>query len=258
MKAVILSAGQGKRLMPLTADNPKCLVNIEGVSLIEWQINELFKGGIEQVAVVVGYQADKVSRLLHSRFDSSRVKVLYNPTYNWADNLISCWVARAEMNEPFILLNGDTLFEGAVLNRLLHSPLKPITVATHRKHHYDADDMKVALDGERLVRIGKDLDADIVDAESIGMILFRLDGPARFCRAVENALRDSSACGKWYLSVINDLAQSSSVWTCPINGYQWCEVDFPADLKKAKAVVHAFNVDDWRAGYTTNRYSIAH
>jgi choline kinase len=159
------------------------------------------------------------------------------------------------MREPFILLNGDTLFEGAVLNRLLQSPVKPITVATHRKRHYDADDMKVALDGERLVRIGKDLDAHIVDAESIGMIRFRLDGPARFCRAVENALMDSSACKKWYLSVINEIAQTSSVWTCPINGYKWCEVDFPADLKHARGVVETCKVNDWNAGLLINRYA---
>jgi choline kinase len=143
--------------MPFTADNPKCLVEIEGVPIIEWQINELFKFGIDQISVVAGYRARRVSRFLHSRYDSNRVKVLYNPTYAWADNLFSCWVARAEMDDSFILLNGDTLFEAAVLNRLLQTPIQPITVVTHQKHHYDADDMKVALDGNRLVRIGKDL-----------------------------------------------------------------------------------------------------
>ena len=101
MKAVILSAGQGKRLMPLTANNPKCLVNIEGQSIIEWQINELYKGGIDQVSVVVGYQADRVRQQLHSRYHSQRVQSLFNPTYAWADNLFSCWVARAEMDEEF-------------------------------------------------------------------------------------------------------------------------------------------------------------
>ena len=48
MKAVILSAGQGKRLLPLTAEKPKCLVNIDGRTIIEWQINELAKCGIDR------------------------------------------------------------------------------------------------------------------------------------------------------------------------------------------------------------------
>ena len=255
MKAIILSAGQGKRLMPLTADKPKCLVNIEGLALIEWQINELFKGGIDQISVVVGHQSERVSQLLNSRYDSDRVKVLYNPTYAWADNLFSCWVARTEMDDPFILLNGDTLFEAAVLNRLLQTPMRPITVVTHQKHHYDADDMKVALEGDRLVRIGKDLAPETVDAESIGMILFRSDGPATFSRAVENALREPSACSKWYLSVINEIAQSAPVWTCPANGYQWCEVDFPADLKQAGKVVQACSTGSLRDGLPKARYA---
>jgi choline kinase len=52
MKAVILSAGQGKRLLPLTADHPKCLLDIEGQAIIEWQIGELAKCGIDRVSVV--------------------------------------------------------------------------------------------------------------------------------------------------------------------------------------------------------------
>ena len=67
MKAVILSAGQGKRLLPLTADSPKCILPIMGQTLIEWQIDELAKCGIDQVTVVLGYRADKVERILRSR-----------------------------------------------------------------------------------------------------------------------------------------------------------------------------------------------
>jgi len=255
MKAVILSAGQGKRLMPLTVDNPKCLVNVEGQSIIEWQINELHKGGIDQVSVVVGYQADRVRQQLHSRYHSQRVQSFFNPTYAWADNLLSCWVARAEMDEEFILLNGDTLFEAAVLHRLLRAPVRPVTVVTHQKTHYDADDMKVALDGQRLIRIGKDLPADKVDGESIGMILFRREGPAKFRRAVETAMCDPAAPKKWYLSVIDEMAQSLPIWTCAANGLQWCEVDFPADLKNARNVVQACINRDEFSGYPLKRYA---
>ena len=239
MKAVILSAGQGKRLMPLTADDPKCLLNIEGLPLIEWQINELNKAGIDQVAVVVGYRAGRVRQLLHRRFDSQRVRSIYNPTYAWADNLFSCWAARTEMDQEFILLNGDTIFEAAVVNRLLQTPAHPVTVATHQKGCYDADDMKVALDGDRLVNIGKDLALADVDGESIGMILFRREGPSLFRRAVDRALRDPAASKRWYLSVIDEMARSLPVRTCMVNGLQWCEVDFPADLKQAVSVVQA-------------------
>ena len=255
MKAVILSAGQGKRLLPLTTDNPKCLLSIEGQSLIEWQIGELLKTGIDHVSVVTGYHGDRVAHLLHKRYGYDRVGVRYNPTYAWADNLFSCWVARDEMSEDFVLLNGDTLFKAAVLNRLMVAPVRPVTVVTHKKPCYDADDMKVTLQGERLVNIGKQLSADKVDAESIGMILFREKGPMLFRRALERAMQDPSASKKWYLSVINEMAGSMPVWTVDTNGLHWCEVDFPADIKQARLVVHACNAAEGPQAYSNLNYA---
>lgn len=239
MKAVILSAGQGKRLLPLTADSPKCILPILGQTLIEWQIDELAKCGIEQVTVVLGYRADKVEGILHSRYGNHRVQTVYNAAYAVSDNLVSCWAAHDAMNEDFILLNGDTLFEAAVLKRLLETRDGPVTVVVSQKSEYDADDMKVELDGCRLIKIGKDLIPDQVDGESIGMILFRDQGPMIFRDAIQKALRHPSSQTKWYLSVIDEMARRMPVWTCSIHGLQWCEVDYQADLKLAEKVVSA-------------------
>lgn len=239
MKAVILSAGQGKRLLPLTADSPKCILPIMGQTLIEWQIDELAKCGIEQVIVVLGYRAEKVEGILRSRYGRHRVQTVYNAAYAVSDNLVSCWTAHEAMNEDFILLNGDTLFEAAVLKRLLETRDRPVTVVVSQKSEYDADDMKVELDGCRLVKIGKDLIPDQVDGESIGMILFRDQGPTMFSDAIQKALRDPSSQTKWYLSVIDEMARRIPVWTCSIHGLQWCEVDYQADLKLAEKVVTA-------------------
>lgn len=237
MKAIVLSAGQGKRLLPLTAGKPKCLLPIQGKTVLEWQIDELHKCGINQITVVTGYRAEKVEDLVSRRYRSGRVKTLYNKAYATTDNLVSCWAASDEMNEDFILLNGDTLFEAAVLRSLVESPVNPITLVVSHKENYDADDMKVETEGSRLVKIGKTLPPGDVNGESIGMILFRGEGPALFCSALEKALEDKAAGKKWYLSVIDEIAQNMPVWTCSINGLQWCEVDYQADLEQAESVV---------------------
>jgi choline kinase len=239
MKAVILSAGQGKRLFPLTADRPKCILPVQGQTMIEWQVDELAKCGIEKVIAVLGYGADKVEEILRRRYGTGRVKTVYNSAYAVSDNLVSCWAVHDEMNSDFVLLNGDTLFEAAVLKRLLGTERHPVTVTISHKKKYDDDDMKVELDGQRLVKIGKDLLPDQVNGESIGMILFRDRGPTLFRDAIEKALRDPSSQSKWYLAVIDDMAQSMPVWTCSVKGLQWCEVDYPADLKLAENVVSA-------------------
>ena len=166
-------------------------------------------------------------------------------------------MARGEMEEDFVLLNGDTLFEAPILQRLLESPGRPVTLVTDHKSNYDADDMKVSLDGDRLVKIGKDLPFETVDGESIGMLLFRGQGPTLFRAAIEETLRDPSARKKWYLSVIDEMAQSMPVWTCSVDGHKWCEVDYLADLRQAEKVVKIFaNGSSLNGGAATTAASI--
>ena len=137
------------------------------------------------------------------------------------------------MSGDFLLLNGDTLFEPAVVQRLLDSPPRPITLARDHKSRYDSDDMKVCLDGDRLLNIGKDLEPDSVDGESIGMLLFRGQGGQLFREAVAEVMYTPVALKQWYLSVIDKLAPGGQVWSQSINGLQWGELDYPVDLDKA-------------------------
>jgi Predicted sugar nucleotidyltransferases len=239
VKTIILSAGQGKRLLPLTAETPKCLLPIRGKKLIEWQIDTLYAAGIDRVSVVVGYGADQVERLLAQRYGVGRISLIENPKFAETDNLVSCWIAREEMNEDFFLLNGDTLFEIAVVRRVLNRASHPVNVVTTHKSHYDADDMKVTLEGQRLINIGKDIEPEKTDGESVGMILFRGEGPALFRQGLESAVGDPSSSRKWYLSVIRDLCPTMKVWTCSIEGLRSCEVDYPVDLKSAEDMVSA-------------------
>lgn len=240
MKVIILSAGQGKRLLPLTAKIPKCLLEIRGKTLIEYQIDELHKCGLDQIIVVTGYGAEKVETLLQQSYGRQNIKVHYNPDYAKTDNLVSCWKVRDEMDEDFILLNGDTLFEAGVLRALLASPVSPITVTISHKDVYDADDMKVSLVESQLVKIGKDIPSDQIHGESIGMILFRGDGPMLFRKELEGVINEPSSSHRWYLSVIDAIASKKTVIICSVRGLLWCEVDYPADLKKADRIVTGF------------------
>ncbi len=237
-KAIILSAGQGRRLLPLTAEKPKCALQIQGRALIEWQLGALEECGVRRVTVVTGFGAEEVEDVLARRRGTATINVCFNPFFEVSDNLISCWVARTEMTEDFVLLNGDTLFEPAVLERVVGSPPRPVTLATDEKSAYDADDMKVSLSaGGRLLRVGKDLAPDQTDAESIGMILFREQGVELFRTALEGAVRDPAGLKQWFLSVIARIAESGQVWTQSISGLDWCEVDYPLDLLRASAMI---------------------
>ena len=247
MKAVILSAGQGKRLLPLTENRPKCLLPVSGRTILEWQVRSLVANGIDDVVVVTGFHADAVERAIQRMpLPGVRVRSLLNPFYAVADNVGSCYVAGPEMTGDFVLLNGDTLFEPEILAQALARARRPITVTVDRKERYDSDDMKVRCEGDRLTRIGKKLPLDEVDAESIGLLVFRGEGGARFQGELEALLREEDGLARWYLYVIDRLASTGIVGIASIHGLEWGEVDFPVDLARAEKLTAG-----WIAGETS-------
>lgn len=243
MKAIILSAGQGKRLSPHTDTLPKCLVEVaEGMTMLGWQLLQLKKAGVEEVTIVTGFCAEKVDLEVFLHRKNMKIRTLFNPFYKIMDNLGSIWHARKEISKDFIILNGDTLFHADVVKRLLHAPYKNITVGISKKKQYDEDDMKVVLDGDRLTSISKQIDMQDVNAESIGMILFRGQGVQMFRDKVVELVEDNMTEQRYYLSVIDALAKEAEINTMDVAPDEWCEVDFPVDLELAKACV--FN---WRS-----------
>jgi choline kinase len=243
MKAIILSAGQGRRLLPLTENRPKCLIPLATRSLLEWQLRNLAQAGVREAVVVTGFGADQIEATLRTmQIQGISVRTLHNPFYALADNLGSCWAARAEMEGDFLVLNGDTLFETEIAERLVElAPTSPITVTIDRKDMYDADDMKVQTEGAQLVAIGKTLAPDRVDGESIGFLRFTPEGGRLFRDAVDEALRRPEGLKQWYLSVVDRLARSAGqVGVMSIEGLAWGEMDFPADVKRNERMTRAW------------------
>jgi choline kinase len=238
MKAIVLSAGQGRRLLPLTSERPKCLLALdEQRTLLQLQLETLARCGVSQAVVVTGYGAEHIDAHLASlRTPGIQVDTIYNPFFGSSDNLISCWLSRAEMLDDFLLLNGDTVFEDEVLLRLLDSVSDPLTVTIDHKRVYDEDDMKVALDVEgRVLAIGKHLPLEAVSAEAIGLIALAGSGPKLFVEGLERAVRRPDATRRWYLSVVHELAEEDGVvGTASIRGLWWREIDGSDDLRRAR------------------------
>jgi choline kinase len=231
-RAIILSAGQGSRLLPLTAEKPKCLIEFSGRTLLDWQLDTLIAAGIDDITVVTGFMEETVAARIAARRDTARVATLFNPFYKVADNLGSVWLARALMDRPFVILNGDTLISREIAERVLAAPDAPIRVTVDVKAEYDLDDMKVRRDGERLLDIGKRLTAAESNAESIGFLRFNADGAARFRREVERMMHTPEGTLSWYLRAIHHIAAdpAGDVRITSIEGLEWGEVDFPEDV----------------------------
>ena len=241
MKAIILCAGQGRRLLPYTESTPKCLLKVGGKHFIEWQIDTLKTAGIDEIITVIGYAAKDIRIVLNNRYGDS-VTTVFNPFFEVADNLASCWMAREHFQGDVMLLNGDTLFEPAIIESLLSENQYPITLAVDHKTNYDDDDMKVIAEDKRLLSVGKKLSLTNVNAESIGMMHFDPTGSQLFYDTVSQLMHDQNSLKLWYLSVIDRLGKDNNVGICSIHGCDWTEVDFVQDLETAQALI-----DKWTA-----------
>ena len=240
MKVVILGAGQGKRLLPLTADLPKALLDIGGRTLVGRQIDAFADCGIKEFVVITGYghplMVEALDAIAAER--GLTIRTVYNPFYAVADNLASCWMARHEMTGDFIQVNGDNVFKAGLVKALLAGARGDVTAAINYKDRYDADDMKVMLDGDRLTEIGKKLPVEAVDAEAIGFYVFSDNGAAQYVSELDHMMQQPSGLKEWFPAAIGHLAMRAHIGICDLTGQSWCEVDFPVDLQHARHLVH--------------------
>lgn len=256
MKAIILSAGQGSRLMPLTENVPKCCLTLDGKPLLRHQVETLAANGVEEIVVVTGFNHHKVEDVISKiRIPGVSIRSLFNPFYAVADNLVTCWIARNEMKSPFLLVNGDTLFEASTLAQFLSGErVYPITLAVDRKADYDDDDMKISANGEQLIRVGKKLSMDIVNGESIGMMIFNRAGAEAFVQKLENLKSSPGGLACWYLTAIDEIAVAGKVGICSIQGYDWCEVDDLIDLERAENSVRSWRNQPLETGVRSSNW----
>lgn len=240
MKAVILAAGRGSRLYPYTKYIPKCLLDIGGITILENQINHIRYCGIDEVVIVVGFGFDKVENFLKS-YDGvgMKIKTLYNPFYQTTNSLISLWIARAEMDDDIVVMNGDDVFEPDVLDLALSFSDEKISLPVKRKTHYEEEDMKVEIRGGEVIDISKRL--TMTSAESVGIRVFRDRGVELLRRAIEEEMRTEGAENKWYVSAIRRLIKKGyRVKSIDINDLFWMDVDFPGDLFRARYYSNRF------------------
>jgi choline kinase len=202
MKAIILSAGQGSRLGHMTDDRPKCLIEFNGRSLLDRQLDTLDANGVKEAIVVTGFHDEFVNAAIERRRAAGQgpgVRTVFNPFYKVADNLGSLFLVCNELEGDCLVWNGDTLVSKALMAKVVgNSGRDGVCVTVDRKDSYDEDDMKVVRDAEsgRLRAIGKRI-AEGVNAESIGLLAFRASGPPSNVRCGPPKARLSGTCASF-------------------------------------------------------------
>ena len=181
MKAIILAAGEGSRLRPYTNDRPKCMVELSGKTLLEWQISTLRNCGVDDIVVVTGFMEEKFTR--------PDIKKYNNPRFDETNMIYSLFCAEPELESDIIISYSDIIYEHRIVQALLNSEHDISIIIDEDWENLwrlrfddpldDAETLRLDTNG-RIVEIGqKPTYIDQIEAQYIGLMRFKGAGLVR-------------------------------------------------------------------------------
>lgn len=243
MRAIIIAAGKGTRLFPLTKNTPKSLIEIgNGITMLESQLHSLKENNIRDITIIVGYRAEQIEAKIKKYAGEFNINTVYNPFYETSNNLISVWMARYYMHDDFITINGDDIFKPVVIENLLKSESN-ITMVADEKKTYDEDDMKIVHKDNLVLQVSKKIPVEEANGESVGIIKFTGKGRQIYIDTLEEMVRDEENMNAFYLKAIQQIINKGY----PVNFSMckpddWGELDFHPDLVLIKQYLRRSNL----------------
>lgn len=241
MRGIILAAGKGERLNGTNGDDPKCLVRMGELTLIERQILSLKSMGISDIAVVIGSGADRVRRKC-----GCDVRYVENPIFDQTNSLYSLWLTRHLLYEGFVVMNSDVLFHPQILWDLLtvrYEDALTVSYSDGTIPDLGDEEMKVVVRRGRVSDISKSIDPLEADGENVGIVKFGPSG-ARLLVEKMDELISGGAHKDWAPYAFRSFAKDRSLFAIGTRGYPWIEIDFPEDYRRAKDEILPLIVDE--------------
>ena len=247
--AVILVAGTGSRLRPLTESRHKSMIEVGDVPLLFRLLDQLEAAGIERVVLATGYRADALESAAASHNHGLEIAAAPNPDYDTTNNAESLRIALSELGDrPFLLCDGDILLrEPTWLEPMLAAPGES-RLAVLEHDTIAAEEMKTVMAGDRVDSLSKDVDPDLADAESIGVQTIG-EGCVPRLRQRLDIMSDAERADAYYEDIFSELiAQGQDFYARAIPEGTWTEIDTAEDLERARAMAASWETSDLGAG----------
>lgn len=235
--AILLAAGAGTRLRPLTDSVPKCLLKIVDLSFLERSINSLVKVGVREFRIVVGYRGAQVKELVRQRYDRLKFYLIENEHYHESNTAYSLLLSLDGVSDSFFLIDGDVLYDEQLLIDLASQGAESVFVIDPDRSALDEEAVKVTLDKDmqRIGRIGKGISIPEAHGEFIGMS--KISGPwgRRVYKRLREIMTKKENFGLYYEDVINELIDLEGPLVALTTGQnRWAEVDTIEDYQRAQ------------------------
>ena len=230
MKAIILAAGKGTRLNGRDL-KPKCLFEVGGRTLLDRQLSALTEAQINEVVLVLGFEAERIRRLC-----GPTTSFVINSRFEETSSLYSLWLAREHLLDGFIVLNCDVLFHPELLTKLVSSPFDDALLVDVANRQLGEEEMKVKISDGLVVDIRKDMDPAEADGENVGIVKFSPAGAKRLVDDMDSLISRGHE-RDWAPRAFREFATRFPLHAISTDGYPWIEIDFPEDYRKAQEEV---------------------
>jgi choline kinase len=237
VKGLVLAAGPGRRLHPLTEALPKTLLPLnDGRTILDVTLANLSSVGLRDVTVVTGFAAGKIEEQAPEleRRHGVRLELVFNERAEEWNNAYSLWLAREAFADGILLVNGDTLHPRSVEEGLLAARGPDVLLAVDREKRLGDEEMKILLsEDDTLERISKQIDPTAAAGEYIGLAIVEPAAAGPLADALEATWRRDTSL--YYEDGFQELAdRGGRIHVAPIGTVDWVEVDDHADLARAR------------------------
>ncbi len=242
MQAIILAAGMGKRLKDLTKDNTKCMVKVNGVSLIDRMLHQIEELKLSRIVIVTGYKGSELTEYIETLGIETPIVYIDNPIYDKTNNIYSLSLAGKELTEDDTLLfESDLIFDSSILRELVDDPRD--TLALVDKYESWMDGTCVTLDDDDSIISfvpGSKLnhDNDDIYYKTVNIYKFSREFSDKYYVPFLSAYRKALGENEYYeqvLRVITDLGREF-IKAKRLNGHKWYEIDDVQDLDIAESI----------------------
>ena len=234
MKAVILAAGQGTRIRAVHGEHPKCLIEVDDKTLLDHQIEGLLGAGIDEIAIVVGYEKQQIIRHVHRHFGrlTSKITFIENPAFAITNNIYSLWLAREWVNgDGFVCLNADVVFDAQILSAAIRSG-SPVSMIVDPE--WRDETMKVVISEGQVVRMSKKISRLEFSATYIGVTVLHQSANALFFSRMQRLI-EAGRVNEFFNVAVQELVDDGlPVGFTTTAGSPWAEIDDPLDLTFAQ------------------------
>ncbi len=234
---VILAAGQGRRLLPLTKSLPKTMLKVQEVPIIDHILDSIDINLINEILITVGHSKSVVMNYLKNEYKGIPIKYVDNPKHGETNSLYSLWLAKKFLKEKIAIINADTLFNKKILENLINSEYEAaLAIDDTISIPLPEEAMKATIENKKIVDVSKKISAEKTNGDAIGIYKFSGESLKILINELDD-LVSKSITKQLFTYAVRNILKKTDIFSVSTEGKGWIEIDDQNDLNVAQGLI---------------------